>query len=60
MTDHKGRTLYGVTELAERLDIKPSYLRVKLSRNEVPTPDVYLSNRPVWYAATIDKWLAER
>lgn len=54
------RKLYGSIELAERLGITPANLRVRLNRKQVPEPDDYASNRPVWYSETIDKWLAEQ
>ena len=53
------RKLYGTIELAERLGIEPGNLRVRLSRGQIPEPDDYASNRPVWFAETIDKWLGE-
>lgn len=53
------RRVYGQIELAERLKIPVGTLRVQYHRGQLPPPDEYVSNRPMWFAATIDKWLGE-
>lgn len=52
--------VYGYTELAERLGIKVGTLRVQHSRGQLPEPDQRLAAGPVWYAATIDRWINDK
>jgi predicted DNA-binding transcriptional regulator AlpA len=55
----KTRRVYGQIELAERLGIPAGTLRQWMKRGKLPPADETVSNRPMWYAATIDAWLGE-
>ena len=59
-TTQTPRRVYGQIELAERLGILAGTLRQWQARGKLPPPDEMVSNRPMWYAATIDAWLGEK
>jgi hypothetical protein len=60
MTDTEPRRLYGYKELADRIGAKVGTVRVMAHRKQLPEPDERLAAGPVWYADTIDKWVADR
>lgn len=48
-------TLLGYKELAERWGVTTDALRVRRHRGNMPEPDIWVNNGPVWYETTIEK-----
>jgi len=52
--------IYGYAEIAEQLGVNTNLLAQWKSRGKLPEPDAQLAMGPVWLAATIEAWIAER
>lgn len=50
--------LYGLTEIAEALDLQPGLVTVWHHRGRLPEPTARLAMGPVWEEADIGPWLA--
>ncbi len=60
MSETNGRRIYGLAELAQRIGISRTTATVWSSRQKLPVPDERLACGPVWFAETVEKWLADR
>ena len=54
------KKLYGVAEIAAALGVARTNISTWVSRGQMPPPDERLASGPVWYAATIEGWIAKR
>lgn len=56
-----GSALLGVTEIAQRLKVKPNTVSIWRYRHPTfPAPIVVLSMGPIWWADDVDSWAAAR
>lgn len=53
-------TVYGLAELARAAGVKPRTMSGYLARRQCPDPDVRLESGPVWFAETVEAWIAKR
>ena len=53
-----GPEVLGVAEIAVRIGLKPSTVRVMSSRGQLPEPDILVNdgNTKLWLLKTIDDW----